>query len=347
MHRVLERPPLTWGECYSSLPLAIYGALRYTRKRGYTMTDVIVHTTHAFRVSANKQAMFVGDFDLVGITGQALDNLGFDTSFIHERQLAELTPELHRKALSLIRDSIDRGIPVIGHNLDNYEYGLIYGYDDEREVLHICDVTACSGKELECAALGRRPLHGTPIPPELTLIALTDREEIPHVQVERDRGEQDVSYRSVLRRTLGLIIAHLSGKEPAIAGFENGLGAYDIWIEAFRQGSVHPIGNAYNIMLFANARKFALYFLIASSQPDFYRVHDTKLQQLMAETAVLYAESYASWIALRQLFPFANPAEADTRNAQTVEQAVGHLRRILGTEGDGLDLLQAMCDRLQ
>lgn len=192
MKRQLERPALYWGEAYASLPLAVYGAIRNTRKRAYTLTEIAVHTMQAFWTSADRGTNFTGAFDLEEVMGMTLDNLGFDTAIIHKRKLPELMPELHGQALSLIRDSIGRGIPVIGHNLENYEYGLIYGYDDETAMLQICDVSAQKGKELPYSQLGKRPLHGTPIPP---------------------KGQQNDSYRATLRTTLGFLIGHMTGRE--------------------------------------------------------------------------------------------------------------------------------------
>lgn len=267
MKQVLERPQLTWGECYSSLPLALYGATKYTRKRAYRLPEFLAHTTFAFRTSVNREAFFTGAFDLEGVVGRTMDNLGFGATFIHERDLEELSTELLNRALSMIRESIGRGIPVVGHNLENYEYGLIYGYDDAEALLYICDISAQEGKTLAYNQLGKRPLNGMPIGPELTLIALEDRPEVPQLDANRS-PEQDGSYRRTLARTLGFIIDHLTGKEPVVGGFEHGRGAFDAWVEAFQERKVHTIGNGYNMMLFANARKLAIRFLLESSQPD-------------------------------------------------------------------------------
>lgn len=344
MKQVLERPRLTWGECYSSLPLALYGATKYTRKRVYGLPEFLAHTTFAFRTSVNHEAFFTGAFDLQGLIGRTMDNLGVGVSIIHERNLEELSAELLDRALSMIRDSIGRGIPVIGHNLENYEYGLIYGYDDSEAQLYICDISAQEGKTLAYDQLGKRPLNGMPIGPELTLISLEDRPEVPQLDVNRS-PEQDGSYRRTLARTLGFIIDHLTGEEPVVGGFEHGRGAFDAWIEAFRERKVHSIGNGYNIMLFTNARKFAIRFLLESSQPDFFRVHDARLQELMAQAAAPYTEAYAEWIALRHRFPFTQPV--DTASPEVAGQAVRRLRRIQELEGKGLTLFQQMRDLLR
>jgi hypothetical protein len=291
--------------------------------------------------------MFTGAFDLDRITSTTMSNLGLTAHIIHERHLQELSSDLHHKAILMIRKSIDSGVPVIGHNLENYEYGLIYGYDDERSILQICDISSQDGKELPYNILGKRPLHGAPIPPELTLIALADREEQPHVQVEREAGRQDESYHRTLRTSLGFIIDHLNGCEQIVNGFVNGLAAFDVWIEAFHQGNVHAMGNAYNIMLFANARKFALRFFTDSAQPDFYWVHDTHLQQLMANAAAHYAVAYDGWIALRHRFPFAKAAESDTTSAEVVNRTVQDLRRIKDAESAGLERIQQMYEHLK
>lgn len=344
--KILDIHGIDWGICGSNtLAAATYIAVTYTKKGLYTPTQFMFFSGHAFRVSTNRSVAPMVGYDSLGLTEKAMRNLGFDTKVvIGGLHGSEWSPDKTEAALELIRDSIGRGIPAIGFNLDNYEYGLIYGYDDSGRMLHISDVSSSKGKAIRYDELGQRSRFGEPIAPELFVMSLIDRDELPHLHVNRTDPEQDRSYRSSMRNALNLINEHLYSDQCDERGCRCGLAAIDEWIAAFEEGTAHSFFTSYNLELITSACRFAPAFFTESCHPKFFAIQHYGLQSLMADAAVCYTEVYREWVRLSQLYPF--PKSADTKDKQRAEQSIRHLQRIQELESDGAELLQKMMDVL-
>lgn len=111
-------------------------------------------------------------------------------------------------ALPKIKESIDRGIPVVAWDIGVLEWGLITGYDDETERFATLCINGATD-EMDYSRLGNREM------PMLNVVIITGR---------TDKAQTDI-----IADTKALARTHLNGEEPC----ENaqGLGAYKCLIE--------------------------------------------------------------------------------------------------------------------
>lgn len=337
-HKTLERQRFNWNDCYNSFALALYGALKYTSKP-ITLTEALIYTGQAFAINTDSNA---GPMDVFGDGRRleaALNNIGFDVEWLNANLYGgDWEEDTVEKALNMVRASIQRGIAVVGWNLDNYEHGLIYGYDDEREVLYIHDINARNGGELRYEHFGRRQRNGTSINPEMFVFVLKERDESPHLHVTRYNEKEDASYRLTLRNALSLAIGHIGDEGGIGKGRKNGIAAIDAWISAFEGGTAHSFFTSYNLLWITSTRQYVVPFFVQSAITHCMGIQDITLQRLMLKAADEYLTSYRAWVALRELFPF--PKSANTADRQLKAEAFRLLREAREAELAGLAVLR-------
>lgn len=118
-----------------------------------------------------------------GLTCDYIDRLWGQESIEEERRLA---------AIDVIKKSIDNGIPAVSWDIGIPEWGLITGYDDEKQKLTTLSVTGEEG-EMDYLSLGKR--------------------EIPILNVLTVTGTNNKSQDDIISDTLKLAKAHLKGEE--------------------------------------------------------------------------------------------------------------------------------------
>ncbi|WP_231571612.1 hypothetical protein [Gordoniibacillus kamchatkensis] len=131
-----------WSRTMTSAAGAIYGAVRYTDKSHLSLVDVMGYTGHAFRLNIDpKQVNAAGPTSFPGgyILRRNLCNLGFISCLADAA--TPIAPEKLERTISLVQQSLDRGVPAIAWDLFIPEFGLIYGYDDEKQLFHGKDVS--------------------------------------------------------------------------------------------------------------------------------------------------------------------------------------------------------------
>lgn len=337
VRKILDRHSLNWNDCYNSLAMALYGAFQYSNKP-ISLPQALVYSGQGFVINTDNTVAPMNVFGDGSLLRAALNNLGFDM----EVQAAGLyggdwDDETADKALYLVRDSLQRGMAVVGWNLDNYEHGLIYGYDDKRRVLNIHDINARNGGELSYDDLGRRPRNGVPVNPEMFVLALRDRNEARHLSVTRYTKEEDSSYREGLRAALSLAMSHIDDAGQEGDQRRNGIAAIDAWITAFEDGSASPFGTCYNLLWITSARQYLIPFFAQSAITHCMSIQDIALQQMMMKAADIYLASYRAWVGLRDLFPF--PKNVDTTDPRLKSEAIKLLREARKAEVAGLGIL--------
>lgn len=118
------------------------------------------------------------------------------------------------EAITIIRESIDNGIPAVAWDIRVPEWGLITGYDDETQTF---STLAVNGEgEMAYSVLGKR--------------------EIPILSVLTISGRSDRTQDEILRDTKKLAVNHLKGEEWS----ENakGLDAYPALIKHFETENI-------------------------------------------------------------------------------------------------------------
>jgi hypothetical protein len=132
------------------------------------------------------------------------------------------------EAVAVIKKSIDGGIPAVVWDIGVPEWGLVTGYDDERQVFATLAINHSEG-EMPYDVLGRREI------PILSALAVTGVADKPQEEIFKD--------------TLRLAVGHLRGEEwcdnakglaayPAIFKFfEKGLNPEDSWTTEYCLGT--------------------------------------------------------------------------------------------------------------
>lgn len=342
--KTLDRPKINWNDCYNSFARALHGAILYS-SRPIDMPHTLIYTGQAFAINTDTNVSPMDVFGDGSLLEAALNNLGFDMKVVAANLYGgDWDERTVDKALNIVRESIDRGMAVVGWNLDNYEHGLIYGYDDERRVLNIHDINARNGGELSYDEFGRRPRNGTPIEPEMFVLALSERKETPHLSVTRYTEQADASYRTTLRTALFLAIRHIEDEGREGVKHRNGIAAIDAWISAFEAGTAHSFFTSYNVLWITSSRQYMVPFFVQSSITYCMAIQDYALQQLMMKAAEVYLASFRAWVGLRELFPF--PKSADTKDPHLKEEAIKLLREAREAEAAGAAILHEMAERL-
>ncbi|WP_051251488.1 LamG domain-containing protein [Paenibacillus harenae] len=344
VRRILDRQPFNWNDCYNSFAMALYGAFQYSNKP-ISLPQALVYSGQAFAINTDKTVSPMDVFGDGSLLRAALDNLGFDMEVLAANLYdGDWDDETVDKALYLVRDSLQRGMAVVGWNLDNYEHGLIYGYDDKRRVLNIHDINARNGGELSYDDFGRRSRNGVPINPEMFVLVLRDRNEARHLNVTRYTKEEDRSYREGLKAALSIAIRHMDdngweGKER-----RSGIAAIDAWITAFEDGSASPFGTSYNLLWITSARQYLIPFFTQSAITHCMSIQNVPLQQMMMNAADVYLTGYRAWVGMRELFPF--PKSADPSDPILKSEAIRLLREARKAEAAGLGILREIVAHL-
>lgn len=319
-------PPQPEGS-WNSFVSALGEALRYTEGESYSLIELMGYTGQAFRIQVHP-----GDVDVAGPTAylwkrvmeRGLSGIGVRMGYCGPEIPSYEPPSAWETtdALRRIHQSVDRGVPVIGWDLFIPEFGLIYGYDDEKEELDAVDPKA--RRSLPYDRLGRGKLK------ELALVTIDGRER--------------VEPKTALRGALQMALEHGEGKEPAMPGYVQGIAAYSAWIQAFQKGGVDPFGNAYNAAVYADARQYATQFLLMWSATCPERPTAPQEQLLLARAATCYARVAESLVELQTLFPF--PSGGHPTGPEEARVAVKLLKAAREAESEGLHLLGELLEKI-
>ncbi|QOS81703.1 sigma-70 family RNA polymerase sigma factor [Paenibacillus sp. JNUCC31] len=206
-----------------------------------------------------------------------------DPSMLEEKAKGKrlLNPRLVR-ALSLIRTSIHRGIPAVVWDLNIPEFGLIYGYDDAARTLYGTDFIKSGSIPYDHVGRG--------VNQEVFVLA----------------AESDGMIREMnLREALTAVLAHYRGEDPyTLPNTVSGLAAYAVWREALEYRQVEPNGNAYNIAVLWDARRYAGEFFEELSLKWASTPRYTSLIPFCLQAEEIYRIMTQRLNMLKQCFPF-------------------------------------------
>ncbi len=312
-----------WSKTWTSAAAAIHGAVSYTDKKHFTLTDVMGFTGHAFRmnidpitINAAGPTSFPGGY----ILRRNIGNLGF-TSCLAD-PTTPLTPDKVERTIALVQQSIDRGIPAISFDLFIPEFGLIYGYDDDKQLFHAKDVSKDGTISYSDFA-----------DPKIDLLFVTTiSESLPHSKYE------------ILRMALSMIVDHGRGKEWTHVfddKFVQGLAGYEAWIGVMERRHADEHGHAYNVAVIADAREFAARFLRELAfRWDGTNVVERTVRKHAGEAALHYEAVAETLGKMRELFPF--PEGGQPKDPDTADRAIVLLRQAHEAETKGLEQLEQL-----
>jgi RNA polymerase sigma factor (sigma-70 family) len=307
-----------WKQCKSSFAGAVYAVLPFTGHNEYSLTDVMGLTGQAFRLTVEEECI-----DVTGPTmyfweskfRDGLLNLGLNSEHSGDGGVPP-TAFMLNKGIVHIRKSIMRGMPVIAWDLFATEFGIIYGYDDEGQLLYAEDARA--KKVIPYDRFGRGLSGG------LFVLSVT--------------GVSPINDWDAVQNALDMAIRHANG-EMTFVGYVCGLSAYNCWKDAFRRRCVHPLGNAYTAEIAADARAHAAKFL---------RVLERKLTNsecseaaaVAGEAAIHYEVIAAALSEFSLLFPF--PAGGSPNDPAQAEVGITLLDQAMIAEESGVKVLKRL-----
>lgn len=308
-----------WWESRNSFAACVQLIFRSNRIDEWDISSVMGYTSQAFRLNIEKGSVdpsspFTYYWEPVFVQG--LRNLGIECRYIGDGGLPP-TPHMLNKGIEHIRETVQSGQPVIAWDLFSPGFGLIYGYDDFKQVLYAQD--ASRKGTIPYSDLGQGRAGG------LFLLSL-DVESV---------SNPDPS----LIDALNQVVSHAYG-ERVFTGYISGLGAIDIWIELLRKAAIHPVGNAYTLLVTADARKHAVNFLthVCANLSG-----EAKLVSVEAKKQ--FKQSSKCWNQLSALFPF--PGGGDIYDAKVSDKAVKLLRQAKLHEEAGIDCLNRLQRKLR
>jgi hypothetical protein len=308
----------------TSAAQAMWSAVKLAGKADLELYEVMGLTGHAFRININPD-----NVDVAGPSGYpwekffslGLTNLGFNTSYVRSLNLTPPTPDELIRGLNLAQKSIDRGIPAITWDLFVPEFGVLYGYNDEKQELHGKDPR--QDGTLPYEKLGRGQVG------ELFVMIL--EEEIPTTPIDMIRG------------ALGIAIDHAHRREHTDEKprYQNGLAGYDAWIEAFENGHVSEFGNSYNLALVCDAREHAAKFLQEMANRWEKEGSWGEVSILAArEAAGHYVDIYEALRTLLPVFPF--PQGGTPNDPNISKRAIAVLQTAKEAETSGVEALEQL-----
>jgi len=178
----------------------------------------------------------------------------------------DIEEEKRLEATSIIKASIDRGIPAVSWDTGIPEWGLITGYDDDAQMFSVLAINNAAPD---------------PANPVLMPYDILGKREIPILSVLTVTGRTDKTEEQILRDTLKLAANHLKGGEWCDNA--KGLEAYPALIRVFDEDpELSSSWNAeYFLGTYAALKEYAYRYLEKSGE--------TRL-------AKLYRSVYDAWM---------------------------------------------------
>jgi hypothetical protein len=306
----------------SSFCFCLFHILPYVDQDKYTYEEIMGYTGHAFHLnvrveSIDKWGPTMYDWD--GVIPRGLHNLGLVSKNTGYSGYHIDVPNVMNNSIALIRQSIQMGVPVIMWEPLGPEFGIIYGYDDERHSLYVID--AIREGEIPFNRIGRG-------------------EDTPELYVLSIGEVFDISPNERFIGTLDLILKYGLSDAHETWEFSTGLPAYDAWINAFYNKKIDIYGNSFNIQILKNARKSAIEFLDKVKN----EFNNKQEMDLIIQSKNFLIEEMDLIIKLEILFPY--PGGGNPRDEGISIKAIQLLKEIKDKEKSALLNLKILRDEL-
>jgi hypothetical protein len=249
---------------------------------------------------------------------QLCQNLGFQIEAIWSNQSAQDFSGKQKLIWDRVRKSIDDGYPCYGFCLDSPIRYLIFGYDSCG--YYYRGASAEEGKgpfawdELGHNNLGLLGMHFVkPI-------------------------SAKISDQQIIEEAFQFVLEFSQNSPQWIyEGYRAGSLGYERWISVLEKGTADPFGVAYNAAAWAEARKFAVQFLIEAKtrlNPQVRPLFDAAIKH--------YQVVFRHLTSVSELIPLsASPQqrEASLKDKSRCQSMIGHLDSARNAEIEGLKVL--------
>jgi len=222
------------------------------------------------------------------------------------------------EAWRLVRDSIDRGLPCIGFDVDGVDFAPVCGYDDQGYYALRAEPGATSSAP-------RGPVPWQTVGATIGWVRFQSIARCEPAPDEVTVGE-------------GLRAAHQRATEgKPMAGGAMGPDAFDLWAQSLETGTIGSPGHRYCAAVYAELRRDAVAFLREAQE----RLPG-RADALFVEALRYYELASERLDAVHALHPPVNGAEGTLR----CPEAAGLLRQAGAAERRGLPILAAIAERL-
>ncbi len=222
----------------------------------------------AFRIWVEKEQCpsAMSMFDFVSLLRAGVEFCGYSCTHITRLWDQEsMEAERREQAYTAIKSAVDDGRAPIAWDIGIPEWGLIAGYDDEKQEYETIDCRGIRGT-MPYTQLGKR---------EIPILSVT----IPN----RSTGEH---LRDLAPRTVAMAICHAHGLEVSW-GNAAGLAAYPAWAKLIKNLDQTGFNSQYYAATYAHLRSCAAAYLhyLAAENPKFMpaaQIYERVAEQLMA-----------------------------------------------------------------
>jgi hypothetical protein len=235
--------------CWTTYLGAAHGVLSAAKMIDMSLPEMSGMTGLAFHFFIHNKCNpgSVTVYDWVNRHQNALERIGVLSKVYHDEPNTPTYEVARQQAVDIIKASIDRGIGVIAWAIDNGEFGIIYGYDDDDGVFMVDGV----GKF-------NRPLGSDPMlyeniakkfPPAPFL-----HYQIPLQSVVFEREQaylESLKYYATLMEKQFHMTPH----------FHSGFLAYDKWIHALNSTAYNAFGLRYIISVYSETKCLAAQYI--------------------------------------------------------------------------------------
>ncbi|WP_181438605.1 RNA polymerase sigma factor [Paenibacillus sambharensis] len=310
---------------YVSLGSVMYEVLQYTSYRSLSLSEVMGISGQAFRIQVTEDVGFSSSmiYNWKAVVERTASLLGCSSLGVGEPDCS-LTPELLLRSLHTVHQAVDHGVPAMVWNLVQGEFGLIYGYDDNRRRFYCRDASG-HPREIAYESLGRSASET-----DLFVACIG-------IGGNRNNGLSESSY----AYGLDAIVAHALGEEPAVPGYVQGLKAYDTWIEAVRSGGVIPVSHAYQVARLAEAREHAVSYLKLLAAKEPFRT-ELNLGRMLRQAIGRFEEVGKLYVDLYPSFPYGMRGYKLELGTQTIQL----LEQVKAAETDGIRMLERIVNKI-
>ena len=238
---------------------------------------------------------------------------GFDVETVFACKSQGDFAEAQLKAWTFVREALDAGFPCYGWELQKLEYYAILGYDDVGYRFH------GHGADVETPARAWNTLGDSDIG------ALTVHSVKPGRAVEDDVA---------VREALSFAVQFGRSRDWVFENYTSGPQGFAVWAQALETGKANAFGVAYNAVVWAECRKYAVEFLKLVVARGILSRDEVQV----ARDA--YEVSYEALQELSELFPFFGHSESHVQDEGRVQKAVGLLHRVSNAEDCALDTFE-------
>jgi len=249
-------------------------------------------------------------------------NIGYTIEGVFGRKSDPNFTEKQKWAWEHCKKMIDQGLPCYGWELDEAEYYVINGYDNEEYFFSGPSWGSGEGSK-KWQELGDT--------------------DIGLLEVYSVRPRQAAEDTKTIKESIEFVLKHAkSPKEWIFPKYKAGLDGFDNWINALETGTAVKFGMAYNAGCWAECRGFGVQFLKEAKE----RIGG-KTSTLFDEAAGHYEVVHDNLQKISELFPIPSNRSMDTiSDSELIQAAIKHLRDARKAEEAGLNSLKQIVKEL-